>query len=95
MCPLRSCATIECRWPISGSNVRGRTLIELATALAADEPARETTPWSDAAAMAGFSDQPHLHREVRDLTAMSLATLRQDSWQNRSIDVPSGSVTVA
>jgi len=140
---------------------RDRTLTELTTALAADEPARETAPWSinqlhhiterldacaavaevadeagwssrtlqrqcaavygygpatlrrilrfrravrllddgagtaAAAAMAGFSDQPHLHREVRDLTGMSLATLRQVSGQNRSIDVPSGSVTVA
>ena len=140
---------------------RDRTLIELATALASDEPANETAPWSldalahitqrlddgaavaqvardsgwssrtlqrqcravygygpatlrrilrfrravrlldegvgtaDAAATAGFSDQPHLHREVRDLTGMSLTTLRQDSGQNRSTDVPSGSVTVA
>jgi len=140
---------------------RDRTLIELATALASDEPANETAPWSldalahitqrlddgaavaqvardsgwssrtlqrqcravygygpatlrrilrfrravrlldegvgtaDAAATAGFSDQPHLHREVRDLTGMSLTMLRQDSGQNRSTDVPSGSVTVA
>jgi AraC-like DNA-binding protein len=50
---------------------------------------------ADAAATAGFSDQPHLHREVRDFTGMTLATLRQDSGQNRSTDVPSGSVTVA
>jgi AraC-like DNA-binding protein len=142
-------------------SARDRSLIELATTLAADEPARETAPWAvnqlhhiterldggatvaevagetgwsvrtlqrqcaavygygpatlrrilrfrlavrlledgvstaDAAATAGFSDQPHLHREVRDLTGMSLAALRQDSGQNRSIDVPSGSVTVA
>lgn len=140
---------------------RDRSLIELATTLAAHEPAREAAPWAinqlhhiterldggatvaevagetgwsartlqrqctavygygpatlrrilrfrravrllddgastaDAATTAGFSDQPHLHREVRDLTGMSLATLRQDSGQNRSIDVPSGSVTVA
>lgn len=138
-----------------------RTLIELATMLASDEPVKETAPWSleelrhiterldggtavtevaresgwssrtlqrqcravygygpatlrrilrfrralrlldegvgaaHAAATAGFSDQPHLHREVRDLTGMSLTTLRQDSGQNRSTDVPSGSVTVA
>jgi AraC-like DNA-binding protein len=140
---------------------RDRTLIELATALASDEPAIQTAPWSlealrhiterfdggaavaqvaresgwssrtlqrqcravygygpatlrrilrfrralrlldegigaaDAASTAGFSDQPHLHREVRDLTGMSLTTLRQDSAQNRSTEVPSGSVTVA
>lgn len=48
-----------------------------------------------AAAIAGYSDQPHLHREVRALAGMALAALRQDSGQNRSIDVPSGSVTVA
>ena len=50
---------------------------------------------ADVAAAAGYADQPHLHREVRDLTGMSLATLRQDSAQKRSTDVPSGSVTVA
>jgi AraC-like DNA-binding protein len=143
------------------SSGRDRTLIELATTLASDEPATQTAPWSleglrhiterldggaavaavsresgwssrtlqrqcravygygpamlrrilrfrralrlldegvgaaDAAATAGFSDQPHLHREVRDLSGMSLTTLRQDSGQNRSTDVPSGSVTVA
>jgi AraC-like DNA-binding protein len=140
---------------------RDRSLVELATTLASDEPAKETAPWSlrllrhitkslasgatvadvarnvgwssrtlqrqctavygygpatlrrilrfrravrllddgtstaDVAAEAGYADQPHLHREVRDLTGMSLATLRQDSGQNRSTDVPSGSVTVA
>jgi AraC-like DNA-binding protein len=50
---------------------------------------------ADAAALAGYSDQPHLHREVRDLTGSPLAELRQASGQNRSIDVPSASVTVA
>ena len=140
---------------------RDRSLVELATALASDEMAKETAPWSlrqlsyitkslgsgaavadvarnvgwssrtlqrqctavygygpatlrrilrfrravrllddgtssaDAAAEAGYADQPHLHREVRNLAGMSLATLRQDSGQNRSTDVPSGSVTVA
>jgi AraC-like DNA-binding protein len=47
------------------------------------------------AAAAGYADQPHLHREVRDLAGMSVATLRQDNGQKMSIDVPSGSVTVA
>jgi AraC-like DNA-binding protein len=140
---------------------RDRSLVELATDLASDEPANETAPWSlhqlheitgrlgsgaavadvarhvgwssrtlqrqctavygygpatlrrilrarravrllddgaspaDVAATAGYSDQPHLHREIRDLTGMPLATLRQDSGQKRSTDVPSGSVTVA
>jgi AraC-like DNA-binding protein len=138
-----------------------RSLVELATALASDDPATETAPWSlpqlrhitgrladgaavadiagqigwssrtlqrhcgavygygpatlrrilrfrravrllddgqsaaAVAAVAGYSDQPHLHREVRELTGMSLATLRQDSGQKISTDVPSGSVTVA
>jgi AraC-like DNA-binding protein len=140
---------------------RDRSLVELATALAADEPAKETAPWTlrqlshiteslesgaavaevayrvgwssrtlqrqctavygygpatlrrilrfrravrliddgtataDVAASAGYADQPHLHREVRELTGMSLAALRQGSGQKRSTDVPSGSVTVA
>jgi AraC-like DNA-binding protein len=138
-----------------------RSLVELATALAADEPAKETAPWTlrqlghiteslesgaavaevahrvgwssrtlqrqctavygygpatlrrilrfrravrliddgiataDAAASAGYADQPHLHREVRELAGLSLAALRQGSGQKRSTDVPSGSVTVA
>lgn len=138
-----------------------RSLIELTAALASDEPARETAPWSvgqlrrvtqrlafgasvadvardvgwsnrtlqrqctavygygpatlrrilrfrravrmldsgastaEAAATAGFSDQPHLHREVRELAGVSVAALRQDTGQKRSIEVPSGSVTVA
>ena len=34
------------------------------------------------AASAGYADQPHLHREVRDFTGMSLATLaRSDTGQ--------------
>ncbi len=48
-----------------------------------------------AAMMAGYADQPHFHREVRDLTGVSLAALRQGSGQKRSTEVPSGSVTVA
>ncbi len=52
-------------------------------------------PTADVAVTAGYADQPHLHREVRGLTGMSLAALRQGSGQNRSTDVPSGSVTVA
>ena len=140
---------------------RDRSLVELATALASSEPAKETAPWSlrqlshiteslengaavsevahrvgwssrtlqrqctavygygpatlrrilrfrravrllddgapiaDVAATAGYADQPHLHREVRDLTGMPLAALRQGSAQKRSTEVPSGSVTVA
>ncbi|MET0699782.1 MAG: DUF6597 domain-containing transcriptional factor [Mycobacterium sp.] len=51
---------------------------------------------TDAAARAGYADQPHLHREVRALAGVGVATLRQDgSAANRSTVVPSGSVTVA
>ena len=152
------------RVPLTELGIAGtqdRSLVELATALASDDPANETAPWSlpqlhhitdsletgaavadvarevgwssrtlqrqctavfgygpatlrrilrfrravrllddgapsaGAAAAAGYADQPHLHREVRDLTGMSLTTLRQDNGQKRSTDVPSGSVTVA
>ena len=155
---------LNARVPLTDLGVkcmRERSLVELATALASDEPAKETAPWSlhqlhditdrlengaavadvarhigwssrtlqrqcaavygygpatlrrilrvrravrllddgaspaAVAATAGYADQPHLHREVRDLTGIPLATLRQDSGQKRSTDVPSGSVTVA
>ncbi len=52
-------------------------------------------PSAIVASTVGYADQPHLHREIRGFTGMSLATLRQGSGQNRSTDVPSGSVTVA
>jgi AraC-like DNA-binding protein len=48
---------------------------------------------ADAAARAGYADQPHLYREVRDLAGVPLARLY--SAANRSTEVPSGSVTVA
>jgi AraC-like DNA-binding protein len=53
-------------------------------------------PYADVAALAGYADQPHLHREVRDLSGVPLAALRQDfSGANRSTQLPSGSDTVA
>ena len=53
-------------------------------------------PYTEVAARAGYADQPHLHREVRDLAGVPLAALRQDSnGANRSTQLPSGSVTVA
>jgi AraC-like DNA-binding protein len=52
-------------------------------------------PNAEVAARAGFADQPHLHREVRELSGVPLATLRQDSSANRSTQLPSGSATVA
>jgi AraC-like DNA-binding protein len=52
--------------------------------------------YAEAAAGAGYSDQPHLHREVRDLTGAGLSSLRQvPSGANRSTQFPSGSATVA
>jgi AraC-like DNA-binding protein len=53
-------------------------------------------PYADVAARTGYADQPHLHREVRDLAGVPLATLRQvASGANRSTQLPSGSATVA
>jgi AraC-like DNA-binding protein len=55
-------------------------------------------PYADLAARAGYADQPHLHREVRDLAGVPLATLLADQLDRaakRSTEVPSGSVTVA
>jgi AraC-like DNA-binding protein len=56
----------------------------------------EGLPYTEVAARAGYADQPHLHREVRDLAGVPLAALRQDSnGANTSTQLPSGSVTVA
>jgi AraC-like DNA-binding protein len=53
-------------------------------------------PLTEVAAHAGYADQPHLHREVRDLAGVPPASLRQDSsTANRSTQLPSGSATVA
>lgn len=53
---------------------------------------------ADVSAHAGYADQPHLHREAREFSGLSLSTLaaaQLDRAANRSTDVPSGSVTVA
>jgi AraC-like DNA-binding protein len=56
----------------------------------------EGVPPTEVAAHVGYADQPHLHREVRDLAGVPLASLRQDSnTANRSTQLPSGSATVA
>jgi AraC-like DNA-binding protein len=53
-------------------------------------------PLVEVAARVGYADQPHLHREARELAGASLASLRQDSsGANRSTQLPSGSATVA
>ena len=51
---------------------------------------------AQAASRAGYADQPHLHREVRELAGLPLSELRQpSSGAYRSTTVPSGSVTLA
>ena len=51
---------------------------------------------TDTAARAGYADQPHLHREVRDLAGVPVAAVAQvSSAANRSTVVPSGSATLA
>jgi transcriptional regulator GlxA family with amidase domain len=53
-------------------------------------------PFIEVAARAGYADQPHLHREARELAGAPLASLRQvSSGANRSTQLPSGSATVA
>ena len=53
-------------------------------------------PSIEVAARAGYADQPHLHREARELAGVPLASLRQRSnGANRSTQLPSGSATVA
>jgi len=48
------------------------------------------------ASRAGYADQPHLHREVRELAGLPLSQLRQpSSGANRSTVAPSGSTTLA
>jgi AraC-like DNA-binding protein len=58
---------------------------------------RAGQPIADVAASAGYADQSHLHREVRELAGTAVTTLarRYPSAANRSTDVPSGSMTVA
>jgi len=55
----------------------------------------EGLPTTEVAARAGYADQPHLHREVRNLAGIPLAAMRQDSGANKSTQLPSGSSTVA
>jgi AraC-like DNA-binding protein len=53
-------------------------------------------PPADVAFRTGYADQPHLHREVRALAGVPLASLRQEArGANRSTQLPSGSATVA
>jgi AraC-like DNA-binding protein len=59
---------------------------------------RTGLPCGDIAAIAGYADQPHLYRDVRELAGIPLPALLSDqcaSVANRSTEVPSGSSTVA
>ncbi|UUW92706.1 helix-turn-helix domain-containing protein [Pimelobacter simplex] len=50
---------------------------------------------AEAAARAGYADQPHLSRELRRLAGVSPAQLVGASSANRSTALPSGSSSVA
>ena len=50
-------------------------------------------PAAEVAVRAGYADQPHLHREVREFAGVPLRQLA--STANRSTQLPSGSATVA
>jgi len=50
-------------------------------------------PAAEVAVRAGYADQPHLHREVREFAGVPLRQLSNTA--NRSTQLPSGSATVA
>jgi AraC-like DNA-binding protein len=54
-------------------------------------------PAADVAVQAGYADQPHLHRDLREFAGTGATALvhGQPSGANRSTEVPSGSSTVA
>jgi AraC-like DNA-binding protein len=53
----------------------------------------EGMSFGEVAAVAGYADQPHMHREVRELAGVSLSQLANGA--NKSTQLPSGSATVA
>ena len=81
----RQCETVYGYGPATLRRIlRFRRVVELL---------RAETSTADAAAAAGYADQPHMHREVRGFAGVSVSQLANGA--NRSTDVPSASTTVA
>ena len=73
-----------------------KTLARVLRMTEALEMARAGLSFADAAARAGYADQSHLSRDVRELAGIPLGQLVGDSSAaNRSTELPSGSRTTA
>ena len=73
-----------------------KTLARVLRMTDALEMARAGVSFADTAARAGYADQSHLSRDVRELAGISLRQLVGDSSAaNRSTELPSGSWTMA
>jgi AraC-like DNA-binding protein len=73
-----------------------KTLARVLRMTEALEMARTGVSFADTAARAGYADQSHLARDVRELAGVSLSQLVGDSsGANRSTELPSGSRTLA
>jgi AraC-like DNA-binding protein len=57
--------------------------------------ARQGVPFADTAVQAGYADQAHMARDVRELAGMPLSQLLAANGANRSTPTPSGSCTTA
>jgi AraC-like DNA-binding protein len=73
-----------------------KTLARVLRMVHALDLARRGVPFADTAASAGYADQAHLSRDVKQLAGISLRQLVDgDSAANRSTELPSGSRTTA
>jgi AraC-like DNA-binding protein len=73
-----------------------KTLTRVLRMTDALEMARSGVSFADTAARAGYADQSHLSRDVRELAGVSLGQLvGESSAANRSTALPSGSWTTA
>ncbi len=74
-----------------------KTLARILRMVSALDLARGGVTFADTAAQAGYFDQPHMAREVHDLTGMRLGQLvaSDASGANKSTELPSGSRTTA